>query len=378
MQNQLLGPDSTPDWNSLAPVLDEAMASLSAQDREAILLRFFKNQDFRALGAALGVSDDTAQKRVSRSLEKLRAALCARGVRTTTIALSAALATNAVQAAPAGLAAAWLAASISSSAAGTISALAFVKIMGMTKFQTLAASVLVTGLALTTVYEFRSARSVQEENQALRQQLANSSALSTPAPQPTNAITTVSFVGQEQFRELVRLRGEVAMLRQQTNTLARMQLENQQLHERAKALEDIFRFEAMEARTGNAGKQIAMAFYDWSKTNANTAPGNFVFVSDTLAKNLTMSLDAFEMINADIPRVKGQETLLARERLARRVPRIVPIAGLRDAEDTEDEGWERTYIFSNGSEEQVRLLNGNFDAWENTNQVRIPIRRWRP
>ena len=48
------------------------MSRLNERDRDALLLRFFKNQDFRAVGSALGVSNDAAQKRVARALEKLR------------------------------------------------------------------------------------------------------------------------------------------------------------------------------------------------------------------------------------------------------------------------------------------------------------------
>src|SRR6266481_3259858 len=61
--------ESTPDWEQLCPVLDAAMGELSASDRNAILLRYFQNQDLHAVGLALGVSDDAAQKRVSRAVE---------------------------------------------------------------------------------------------------------------------------------------------------------------------------------------------------------------------------------------------------------------------------------------------------------------------
>src|SRR6185436_2080988 len=64
--------DDNTDWAHIQPVLDEAIDSLADADREALLLRFFKNHDFRAVGSALGVSDDAAQKRVSRALERLR------------------------------------------------------------------------------------------------------------------------------------------------------------------------------------------------------------------------------------------------------------------------------------------------------------------
>src|SRR6185436_11854854 len=60
-------------WEHVAPLLDEAMAHLREKDRDAIVLRFFENKSLREVGAALGLEERTAQKRVARGLEKLRA-----------------------------------------------------------------------------------------------------------------------------------------------------------------------------------------------------------------------------------------------------------------------------------------------------------------
>jgi DNA-directed RNA polymerase specialized sigma24 family protein len=60
MEQLLINSESAPDWERIRPVLDEALDSLGDEDREALLLRYFKNQDFRAVGLALGISDDTA------------------------------------------------------------------------------------------------------------------------------------------------------------------------------------------------------------------------------------------------------------------------------------------------------------------------------
>lgn len=98
-------PEPAPDWHCVRSVLDEALDGLKDEERDAVLLRFFKNQDLRAVGDALGVSADAAQKRVTRALEKIRTRLQRRGIRTTSEALSSALLSNAVQTAPAGLAA---------------------------------------------------------------------------------------------------------------------------------------------------------------------------------------------------------------------------------------------------------------------------------
>jgi RNA polymerase sigma factor (sigma-70 family) len=95
-------PDSL--WQQMAPVLDDTIESLEPSDRQAVLLRFFERRDFRHIGNALGISDDAAQKRVSRALEKLRALLTERGVTLSVILLSSLLAGRVVMAAPAGMA----------------------------------------------------------------------------------------------------------------------------------------------------------------------------------------------------------------------------------------------------------------------------------
>ncbi|MCW5557577.1 MAG: sigma-70 family RNA polymerase sigma factor [Verrucomicrobiae bacterium] len=103
--SQLLSPDvSEPDWNSLRPVLDEAMHDLNEADREAVLLRFFERRPLADIGAQLGLSENTARMRVERALDKLHAALARRGITSTAAALSLALGAHAVGAAPVGLA----------------------------------------------------------------------------------------------------------------------------------------------------------------------------------------------------------------------------------------------------------------------------------
>jgi len=92
------------DFSQVAPLLDEAINELGEADRTAILLRFFEQQDFRAVGQALGSNEDAARMRVTRALEKLEEFLKRRGVTTTAASLSVVLTANAVQAAPVGLA----------------------------------------------------------------------------------------------------------------------------------------------------------------------------------------------------------------------------------------------------------------------------------
>src|SRR5205823_2693023 len=95
-----LSTESHPDWEQLQPVLDTAMGQLSEKDRNAVLLRFFEGKNLQTVGAALGISEDAAQKRVSRALDSLRGFLMRRGVTLTSSSLSLLLTTSTVQSAP--------------------------------------------------------------------------------------------------------------------------------------------------------------------------------------------------------------------------------------------------------------------------------------
>src|ERR1700744_4209429 len=103
MQSPLNEPDFAV-WEQLAPYLDEAMASLGEADRHAIALRYFENRPLREVAGFLRVTEDAAQKRVARALEKLRARFAKRGVTLTAALIAGVVSTNSVSAAPAGMA----------------------------------------------------------------------------------------------------------------------------------------------------------------------------------------------------------------------------------------------------------------------------------
>jgi RNA polymerase sigma factor (sigma-70 family) len=84
-------PNDQSGGRALLPLLDEALLSLREKDRLALLLRYYEKQPLREVGAALGVNEDTAQKRVATALEKLAGFFQRRGFRTATVAGAAAL-----------------------------------------------------------------------------------------------------------------------------------------------------------------------------------------------------------------------------------------------------------------------------------------------
>ena len=156
---------SDADWVKLRPVLDDVMHQLNEADREAILLRYFENQQLAAIGVKLGLGEDAARKRMERALEKLRALMVRRGVTTTAAALSTAITVNAVQVAPAGLAATLTTASLATAVAGTATTLTLLKFMAMTKLKLgIISAVVVAGVATPLVIQHQAEIRLREKD----------------------------------------------------------------------------------------------------------------------------------------------------------------------------------------------------------------------
>lgn len=92
------------DWEAMRPVIDDALASLSDTDRNAVIQRYFDQADYQTIGQRLDLAPNTARMRVERALEKLSTQLERRGIRSTAAALGSVLAANSITAAPVGLA----------------------------------------------------------------------------------------------------------------------------------------------------------------------------------------------------------------------------------------------------------------------------------
>lgn len=129
--------NASEQWQQVAPVLNDAIAGLREKDRNAIVLRFLQGKDYREVAAALGGTEEAAQMRVSRALEKLRKMFATRGVALSATALGGIMTAHGTQAAPAGLAAAVaatavkgtaLAASTLTLAEGTVKFMAWIKL----------------------------------------------------------------------------------------------------------------------------------------------------------------------------------------------------------------------------------------------------------
>ena len=148
-------------WQQMAPVLNDVIDRLREKDRSAIVLRFLKGKDYKQVATALGGSEEAAQMRVSRALEKMRRLLAKRGVVLTAGGLGGLMTAHGVQAAPAGFAASVAATALHGTAlaASTLSLVeGTMKFMAWTKVKFAVGATLATLIA----YEYHQ-NSIQAE-----------------------------------------------------------------------------------------------------------------------------------------------------------------------------------------------------------------------
>ncbi len=159
------------------------------------------------MAQTLGISDEAAQKRVSRAVERLREFFSKRNVTIGASGLVILISANAVQSAPVGLAA-----SISNAIALTTSTL------GMTMIH----KILIAGFAAAAIgsgiYSFHLQKQIgvlQEQQASLNQQIAQLSQERDDAKNQLAAAQQENGQWQNNQNELLRLRGEVSVLRRQ-------------------------------------------------------------------------------------------------------------------------------------------------------------------
>lgn len=217
------------DWSQIEPLLDEAMEALDEPDRAAILLRYFENKSLRDVGQRLGASEDAAQKRVSRAVDRLRDHFRARGVAIGAGSLGTLLSTHAIQSAPAGLVTA-VSASVGLASTATISAAAAVSaasvstpaIVAMTTLQ----KSLLAAAAIAAIGAIAYQQQIISQFQRERAQTTSRLEAAVSAAQQAinerdaatnrlaNAVAELARAKQTPG-EVLKLRGQVGALRQE-------------------------------------------------------------------------------------------------------------------------------------------------------------------
>ena len=229
---------SDANWERLGHVLDEAISRLGAKDRDAVLLRYFERKELRAVGDALGTSEEAARKRVSRALERLRRYLTTRGVTLSAAMLATALTGNAVQAAPAALAGAISAAVFAGAAvAAAGSTFNLLNLMSITKLKAgILSAAVVVGAGTPVVVQQQTVSRLRAENLELREQSQQFGQLRAENEQLKQVQVQLDEMArlQKENQELHRLRNEVRVFREQSQKLAAAEV--QQLQQQTQQL----------------------------------------------------------------------------------------------------------------------------------------------
>jgi RNA polymerase sigma factor (sigma-70 family) len=212
-------------WKLIAPILDEAMNALGVTDRDAVLLRYFESKPLAEVGAALGVTEAAAEKRVSRALERLRGLLARHGVALGATAIAGAVSANAVQAAPAALTASSTAAALTATSL-TSTAVALTTLQKVAVAVALAATI---GGGIYAARQVTNAHKEVRELQAKQAPMAEEirqlqSSLADTTNQRTGLMAENSELksGKE---EVLRLRGQIAAMRTQLASLENGRME---------------------------------------------------------------------------------------------------------------------------------------------------------
>jgi RNA polymerase sigma factor (sigma-70 family) len=377
--------NSEAGYSLVAPVLDEAINELDEADRTAILLRFFEQHDFRSVGQALGSNENAARMRVTRALDKLEVLLKHRGVTTTAMSLSVVLSANAIQASPVGLAVTISTAALAGTTLATAATATATKAIAMTTLQKAIVTTTVAVLAGAGIFEARQVSQLRDQVQTLQQQQAPlAEQIQHLERERDDAVQRIAALQNENQRlsnnttELLKLRGEVGMLRRQAAKTAKapapVATPSQETGTTFTPEEELK--QAAIAKM-NYAKEWVLAFHLYAAQNPGQFPTNFdqaasllrdeakleanlkehEFLPNTPKYGLTP--DHYEiMYQGAIPELtNGQEIIVIRE---------------KEPWQTPDGSWHRAYGFADGHSEIHKAADGNFETWEAKHMIRRP------
>lgn len=323
LQNQ-----SEADFSQVAPLLDDAINDLGEADRTAILLRFFEQQDFRAVGQALGSTEDAARMRVTRALEKLEEFLKRRGVTTTAASLGVVLTAHAVQAAPVGLAVtiSTAAALAGTTLASTTTATA-IKTIAMTTLQKTVVTATLSVVAGAAIYEALQASHLRYETKIFReQQTKQVQELIRERDEATGKLAAIRDENERLNRnnaELLKLRAEATRLRGELNR-AEQATKNKPNSEIAQSAIEIARTNALPVENYSATARAVIPWNQGIITGGWKAPSGKIIYVLAVTKHgddatvvmiethlIEVSVEAATTLGFDQSNTGGKETNLA-------------------------------------------------------------------
>jgi len=204
---------------------------------------------------------------------------------------------------------------------------------------------------------------LREKNAALRLQTDRLAELTAENQRLSNLVVLAKPpFSDEQFRELLRLRGEVAMLRQQTNAIPQLRKENrrlaarlataqnQQVHTTQAELDEQLSEETFEAMR-NICLGLRTALQRFADDHTNQAPDSLVQLGNYFPASgqPVVGLYSLQFLPEKLPVAAPDGALILRESGWHRKP---------------DGKWARFYAYGDGRIVEAAPDDENFDAWE--------------
>jgi len=382
--NELLSPEPTePAWRQVQPVIDDAMHELGETDRAAVVLRFFEERPLREVGLALGLNENAARMRVDRALDKLRGLLAKRGVTSTASGLSAAIAAGAVMAAPANLAAVVSAGALSVPASAATS-LAALKLMTLTKLKVgLLSAVAIAGVATPLVVQQRAQSRLSDRNAELGRQIDQLAHENARLSNLVARAAETRTLSQDQLRELMKLRGEVGLLRKQTNELDTLRQDIRRLQSaQAGPAQNCqppttYTVDEYQKQEGiaklNYAKYWVLAFHLYMEKNQGRFPASLDQALPYLPEEarIEMNLPPDEFLpNTPKFGLTPDRFEIVYSGTLTDIPNPASVIVFREKQAWGENGrWRRAYGFADGHSEIHLSQDGNFDAWEQQHMI---------
>jgi RNA polymerase sigma factor (sigma-70 family) len=358
------------DFVQISPMLDHALNELSTDDRNALVLRFFEQLDFRSIGQAVGATEEAARKRVNRALEKLQSRLKTGGVTVSTLSLGAALATGAVGAAPAGLATTVLPAALGATTLGAGATAGLLKFMTASKVGFGLGTALGLAGVIYSTTEHRKNSKLAETNSALSEQIT---ALSSENGALSNTLVDAQNnqqLGKEQFQELMRLRAQSGELKRELATLARSTNAVQRKSESPSPKEEQ-EAQGVGIRRMRDAKIWVHGLHQYQAQHQNEYPTNWEQVLPYLENAIRADLNPGETLRDPADLLSGTNQFeITYQGKSDAITNWAGAIVLREKEAWPNPtgGWNRTYGFADGHTEIHRSAEGNFEPWEQQHQ----------
>jgi hypothetical protein len=225
--------------------------------------------------------------------------------------------------------------------------------------------------AILLFLQHQAQEKLRAENESLTQQLAqlktDNESLSNLAARAKNS----QPLPDDQLNELLRLRGEVGVLRRQVVELGKLQEENRQIRaglDVAQAPKTQLsttapdQVEQHRIDTVNALKQLGLAMRIYAGDHEERYATNFdqlISGGEILTTNFNggVTVSDFEFMNVGLVNDTMPDKIIFRERIPRQTP---------------DGKWQRVYGMADGSVWTQTSADGNFDAYEKQHMISPP------